>query len=124
MSPDKKKDINRLECIQKRNLRVETENLPCVIVMRDKTWSEDGFKNSLPNPFRDVITEMEPDLSQLCGGRKRNNCYKLSQETFMLDTRGNFFTSRTAQQWVRLPKEAAVLELFNIPWDKALSNQV
>lgn len=94
---------------------METKNLPRVIVLRDKTWSKDGFKSSLPNPSRDVIKEMEPDLSQLCGGRKRENCYKLSQEMFMLDTKGNFFTSRTAQQWVRLPKEAEALEVFNIP---------
>lgn len=29
-----------------------------------------------------------------------------------------------SSEWVRLPKEAAVLEVFNMHWDKALSNQV
>lgn len=45
---------------------------------------------------------MEPDPSQLCGGSKRDNGHKLGQEIFMLDTRRNFFTLKTAQQWVRL----------------------
>lgn len=95
-----------------------------MIKLRDKTWSKDGFKSSFPNTFRDIIEEVEPDLSQICGGRKRDNGHKLGQETFMLDSKRNFFTLRTVQQWVRLPKKAAVLEIFNIHWDKALSSQV
>lgn len=95
-----------------------------MIKLRDKTWSKKGFKSSLPDSFRDVIKEMEPDLSQLYGGRKKDNGHKLGQDMFMLDAKRNFFTLRTAQQWVRLPKEVAVLEVFNIHWEKALSNLV
>ncbi|OWK64311.1 hypothetical protein RLOC_00013619 [Lonchura striata] len=72
--------------------------------------------------IKDVIKDMEPDLSQLYGGRKKDNGHKLGQDMFMLDAKRNFFTLRTPQQWVRLPKEVAVLEVFNIHWEKALSN--
>lgn len=65
-------------------------------MLRDKTWSKDGFKSSLPNPFGDIGKEIEPDLSQLCGGEKRDNGHKLGQEMFMLDTKRSLFTLRTA----------------------------
>lgn len=36
---------------------------------------------------RDVIKEIEPGLSQLCGVKKRDIGHKLDREMFMLDTR-------------------------------------
>ena len=84
--------------------------MPCEETLREvgcfcleKRWLQRHLRAAPP------IQGRQEDGVMLCtvahGGRVRDNRSKLEQERFSLATRKTFIPRRTAEQWVRLPRE-------------------
>ncbi|KAM9649111.1 uncharacterized protein ACIBXB_011590 [Morphnus guianensis] len=135
-SPLYKKDVDRLERVQRRATKMikGLGSLPY-----EERLTERGLFSLEKRRLRgDLITMFQ----YLKGGYKEDgdslftrshmektlgNGYKLLLRRFQLDTRGRFFTMRTISHWNNLPREVVdspTLDTFKIQLDRVLGHLV
>ncbi|KFQ33979.1 hypothetical protein N332_14414, partial [Mesitornis unicolor] len=133
-SPQHKKDIEVLECVQRRATKMikELEHLSYKDRLRElglfslekrRLW---GHLIETFQYLRGAYKKYGEELFiRTCSNRMRGNGFKLQKDKFRLDSRKKFFNMRVADHWNRLPREvveAPSLEIFKVRIDGALSN--
>ncbi|KGL90059.1 hypothetical protein N301_03966, partial [Charadrius vociferus] len=135
-SPQHKKDMDLLECVQKRATRMlqGLEHLSYEERLRELglfSLEKRRLQGDLIVAFQYLKGAYkragEVLFNRICSDRVRENSFKLEEGGFRLDIRKKFFTLRAVRHWNRLPREvveAPSLEVFKARLDVALGNLV
>ncbi|KGL96711.1 hypothetical protein N301_14461, partial [Charadrius vociferus] len=135
-SPQNKKDMDLLDHVQRRSIRMirGLEHLSYEDRLRELglfSLEKRRLRGHLIAAFQYLKGAYrragEELFTRACGDRVRGNGFKLEEGRFRLDIRKKFFTLRVVRHWNRLPREvveAPSLEVFKARLDGALSNLV
>jgi len=135
-SPQHKKDMDVLEWVQRRAMKIirGLEYLSCEDRLRELgllSLEKKMLQGDLIAAFQYLKGAYRKDgeglFTRLCSDRTRGNSSKLKEGRFRLDIRKKFFTIRVVKHWNRFPREAVdapSLEAFKARSDGALSNLV
>ncbi|KFQ86357.1 hypothetical protein N337_12859, partial [Phoenicopterus ruber ruber] len=133
-SPQHKKDMDLLERVQRRAMKMirGMEQLSYEDRLRELglfSLEKRRLRGNLVAAFQYLKRAYKKDggklFSRACCDRTRGNGFKLKEGRYRLDIRRKFFTMRVGKHWTRLPREgveAPSLETFQVRLAGALGN--
>jgi len=135
-SPQRKKDMDVLERVQRRAtemirgleyLSYEDRLRELGLFSLEKRRHREDLLAALQYLKGAYRKDGEGFITRVCSDRKRGNSSKLKDSRFRLDIKKKFFTMRAVKYWNRLPREAVdapSLEVFKARLDGTLSTLV